>query len=236
MVVDAMTYYKALDGVSSMIVVDAIMCYETFDRVESTIVVDTIACYGTLDKVNTVKEWHVATQCRVNVWILWQVNGTNIDLVNEILLTNYRITYCIPQTICMIITPVHDSSKNNLIEHPLLKNVVVLNEQSSVAYNVMQPTSQYITSVWSILSISSDYKQFRDVMNSFIQGFIQRHAGLLMIDILTWCHKILSTFHENYLLFLNFYLSIQRCCQKMHLMLNWFRHHKHDFNVSISKI
>jgi hypothetical protein len=90
----------------------------------------------------------------------------------------------------------HDSSKNNHMGHSLLKNVVV-NEQSSVAYNAMQPTSQYITSLWFIHSKTSDDKQFGNVMISFAQSFIQSHAGQLTIDILTWCQKILSTFHKN---------------------------------------
>src|ERR1700691_139098 len=121
------------------------------------------------------------------------------------------------------------------MEHPLLKNGVVCNEQSSMVYDAMQPTSQYITSVWFIHSITSEDKQFGDVMNSFVQGFIQSHAGQLIIDILTLCHKILSTFHENFLLFLNFDLSVQKSCQKICLMLNCFKHYKHDFNVYISK-
>ena len=81
---------------------------------------------------------------------LCQVNGTNCDLANKIPLIDYLITCHMSQNAlmtCMITTPVHDSSKNNLMEHLLLKNVVVLNEQSSMAYDAMQPTSQYITSV-----------------------------------------------------------------------------------------
>jgi hypothetical protein len=155
--------------------------------------------------VDIVQEWHVATQHSVNERTLCQMNGTNCDLVNAIPLRNYLQNTL---TVCIVTTPVHDLSKNNLMEHPLLKNIVIVDEQSSAAYNTMQPTSHYITSVWFTHSIVSDDKQFRDVMNSFVQLFIQSNAGQLMIDILTWCHKILSTFHENYFLFLNFDLSV----------------------------
>ena len=66
------------------------------------------------------------------------MNGTNCDLANAIPLTNYLQNTL---TVCMVTTPVHDLSKNNLIEHPLLKNIVVVDEQSSVAYHTAQPAS-----------------------------------------------------------------------------------------------
>jgi hypothetical protein len=39
-VLDDMTYYKALHGLDIMIVVDVMACYRTLDRVESKITVD----------------------------------------------------------------------------------------------------------------------------------------------------------------------------------------------------
>ena len=244
------------------IVVDAMTCYGTFDRVILTTPewVNMIITFARTELtafewvnsaitvwinmifpawVNIVQEWLLVTQSKVNVSALYPVNGTNCGLVIGEQLMNYQITFHAQQNIlmsCMITISVHDSSKNNHMGCSLLKNIVVLNEQSSVDYNAMQPTSQYITSLWFIHSKTPDYNQFGNVMHSFAQSFMQSHAGHLMIDILTWCHKNLSTFHKNYLLFLNFDLSIKKCCQKLYLMLNRFRHHKHDFKMYLSKI
>ena len=240
--VDAMTCYGTFDGVIlttpewvNMITTLTRTELTTIEQVNST---TTVWINISPEWVNIVQEWLAVTQSKVNVSALYQVNGTNCGLVIGEHMMNYQITCHTPQNTlmsCMITMSVHDSSKNNRMGCSLW-NGVVLNEQSSVGYNAIQPTSQYITSLWFIHSKTSDDKQFGDVMHSFAQSFIWSHAGQLMIDILTWCHNVLSTFCKNYLLFLNSDLSIKKCFQKLYWMLNRFRYYKHDFRMYLSKI
>ena len=148
------------------IAVDAMTCYGTFDRVilrtpewvnmitfarteltafewvNSTITVWINMIFP--EWVDIVQEWLLVTQSKVNVSALYLVNGTNCGLVIGEHLMNHQITCHAPKNTlmsCMITISVHDSSKNNHMGCSLLKIVVVLNEQSSVVYNAMQPTS-----------------------------------------------------------------------------------------------
>jgi hypothetical protein len=70
----------------------------------------------------------------------------------------------------------------------------------------------------------------------FIQKLVQSHVVQLSIYILSWCHKVLLVFQENYYMLFCFDLTVHERCVRVSLMLNRFRYYKHDFRMHISKV
>jgi hypothetical protein len=122
---------------------------------------------------------------------------------------------------------------------PLLKDFIFLHEQSCMVCHLMQPTSQYFTSKlqrWFVHSTTLDDGLFsNELIPTLVQLLSQSHMVQLMIYIMSWCHKVLSILHEKQLLFWSFDSTVHSRCVRICLMLNRFRHRKHDFAVYVSK-